>query len=161
MSANHLLQQGKALISAWSQGESQPQADRLDVSLSPSDLVDAVRMLAEEEWGYLAAITGLDPKDESGHLESLYHFANGPAVLTLRVAVSSESPEVPSIAGILPAARIFEQELREMLGMTIRDPIGGMVLYERHLFLPDDWPAGVFPLRKSFQFLEAPAPTME
>jgi Ni,Fe-hydrogenase III component G len=52
---------------------------------------------------------------------------------------------VPSICGVIPSAGFFERELGEMLGVTV----DGIPDASR-LFLPDDWPDGVYPLRKEF-----------
>ena len=52
---------------------------------------------------------------------------------------------LPSLSEIVASAEVFERELREMFGIEI---IG---LHEiDHLYLPDDWPDGVYPLRKDF-----------
>jgi len=56
-----------------------------------------------------------------------------------------EAPVVPSLSEIIPSAEAFERELREMFGVEI----SGLKTPER-LYLPDDWPEGVYPLRKDF-----------
>ncbi len=93
------------------------------------------------------AITGLDPGVATGQLHVLYHFAEGAAVVTLRLALPRDAAEVPTLRPLIPLAAIFEQELSEVLGVAVVGaPIRG------RLFLPDDWPEGVYPLRKDFQF---------
>jgi Ni,Fe-hydrogenase III component G len=59
---------------------------------------------------------------------------------------------VPSICSVIPAASFFERELAEMLGVVIADAPDS-----NRLFLPDDWPDGVYPLRKDFAVAEAQA----
>ncbi|MCX6068730.1 MAG: nickel-dependent hydrogenase large subunit, partial [Chloroflexi bacterium] len=51
-----------------------------------------------------------------------------------------------------PPASFFERELQEMLGFLVT----GLDISER-LFLPDDWPEGVYPMRADFS-LEQAAP---
>jgi Ni,Fe-hydrogenase III component G len=46
---------------------------------------------------------------------------------------------------VVPGAEVFERELREMFGIEIT----GLHTPDR-LYLPDDWPAGVYPMRKDF-----------
>jgi Ni,Fe-hydrogenase III component G len=75
----------------------------------------------------------------------LYHFCSGAAIVTLRTHIPREAACVSSICGLVPSAGFFERELSEMLGVTVVDaPAAG------RLFLPDDWPEGVYPLRKDF-----------
>ncbi|HEX6383524.1 MAG TPA: NADH-quinone oxidoreductase subunit C [Anaerolineae bacterium] len=141
-----LLPVAEALLAEWATATATPTPNRLDVSLVANDLVAAVEALVGAQWGYLAAITGLDLGVEAGELEALYHFCAGADVVTLRVRVARDAAVVPSICAIIPSASFFERELMEMLGITV----GGTPNTDR-LFLPDEWPDGVYPLRKDFQ----------
>lgn len=143
MNATEALNAAQDLLRLWANASTTPEPNRLDVKLDASTLLDAVSLLAETRWGYLSAITGLDLGVNAGQLEVLYHFCTGAAVLTLRVVIDREHPVIPSICGVLPAAIFYERELREMLGVDI----SGMSNTDR-LFLPDDWPDGLYPLRK-------------
>jgi Ni,Fe-hydrogenase III component G len=67
-------------------------------------------------------------------------------VLNLRVHPPSlEDSAVPTLSGLIPAAGIYERELQEMFGVVVE----GIPDPSRFL-LPEDWPDGVFPLRKDF-----------
>ena len=164
------LQTAAHLLAPWAQDVATPEPHRMDVMLAVADLPPAVEAIRDARWGYLAAITGLDhpgglggesaltpgPSPEaklpaSGEgsggpsIEVLYHFCSGAAVVTLRTHIPREAACVPSICGVIPSAGFFERELSEMLGVTVIDaPATG------RLFLPDDWPEGVYPLRKDF-----------
>ena len=88
---------------------------------------------------------------KSGQIEALYHFCHGPAITTLRVRQPrGEDAAVPTIEDIIPPASFFERELHEMLGFHIT----GARTSER-LFIPDDWPEEVYPLRKDFNISQA------
>jgi len=131
---------------AWETITERPEPNRLDATLkSTDDLIPIVVALRVKRLGYLAAITGLDLGVEAGELEVLYHFCTAAAVITLRVRLPREAPVVPSLSEIIPSAEAFERELREMFGVEI----SGLKTPER-LYLPDDWPEGVYPLRKDF-----------
>lgn len=123
-----------------------PEAEQLDVVISVAELLPAVTLLREAWWGYLAAITGLDDGAAASQFTVLYHFVNGPATLTLRLAVPYDQAVVPSLCGIIPAASFYERELQEMLGITVSNTPNN-----DYLFLPDEWPKGVYPLRKTYQ----------
>lgn len=128
----------------WVAETERPEANRLDVKLpSVKELVPIVVALRVKRLGYLSAITGLDPGVETGQLEVLYQFCAGSAVITLRVRVPREGGTLPSLCQIIPSAEVFERELSEMFGITI----DGLHAPER-LYLPDDWPAAVYPQRK-------------
>jgi Ni,Fe-hydrogenase III component G len=126
----------------------------MDITIGPDDLLSAVRALVDESWGYLSAIVGIDrpapePADgqpqEEGSIEVLYIFEYGAAVVNLRVMLPYSKAVVPTISGMLPTALLYEWELEEMLGVVVIGlPMKG------HLILADDWPEGVYPLRKSF-----------
>ena len=146
MTTETYLQRAGEILAPFAKGTNNPETNRLDVQIIPSDLPAAASALTDASWGYLAAVTGMDLGAEANQLEALYHFCEGPAVTTLRVVLPREScPEIPSISEKIPVASFFERELGEMLGVSVvgtPDP--------SHLFLPDDWPADVYPLREGF-----------
>ncbi len=146
-----------------------PEPARLDVPVPRERLVEAASSLAEAHWGYLAAITGLDlapaktPEKiaelarpaaagrAAGHpdrLEVLYHFCDDAAIVTLRVEVPYADATVPTLCDVIPSATLYERELSEMFGIAVV----GTPVADR-LLLPEDWPAGVYPMRKSFTAL--------
>ncbi len=130
----------------WATEVTQPEVNRLDVQLrNPADLVAIVTALRVKRLGYLAAITGLDLGVEAGELEALYHFCVGAAVITLRIKLNRGETAVASLSELIPSAEPFERELREMYGVNIT----GLVAPD-YLYLPDDWPTGVFPMRQDF-----------
>jgi NADH-quinone oxidoreductase subunit D len=146
------LQLATRLLTPFARATAQPEANRLDVTLDPGDLIAAVTTLRDANWGFLTAITGRDnlkagarPAATDATLEVLYHFCAGAAIVTLRVPVARDDARVPSLCGVLPAAELFERELSEMFGITL----DGAPHADR-LLLPDDWPANIFPMRKDF-----------
>lgn len=130
----------------WDLEATEPEPNRLDVKLPSADeLVNIITAMRVNRLGYLAAITGLDPGQGSEHLEVLYHFCAGAAVITLRVPIARSEPVVPTVSEIIPGAEVFERELKEMFGVEI----SGLVTPD-HLYLPDDWPELTYPLLKDF-----------
>jgi Ni,Fe-hydrogenase III component G len=137
----------------WSAESERPEPNRLDVRLlSSTDLMPMVVGLRVQRLGYLAAITGLDPGPESDEMEVLYHFCAGQAVVTLRVSIPREGGAVATLSDVIPSAEVYERELSEMFGVAVtglRKP--------QHLYLPDDWPDGVYPLLKDADLSALPA----
>ncbi|MGB7537839.1 MAG: NADH-quinone oxidoreductase subunit C [Anaerolineales bacterium] len=140
-----LLAQGLQLVEGKFVSQTAPEPNRIDLIIEPAQLTACAGALAAARWGYLSAITGLDHGPESGKLEALYHFCNKAAVITLRVSLPREKPSVPSVCGLIPSATLFERELMEMFGIVCEGTPD-----TRRLFLPDEWPDGVYPLRKDF-----------
>jgi ech hydrogenase subunit E len=140
------LAQAVDVLKPWAQETITPEGGRVEVVLDGTDLLAAVGALHDSRWGHLTSITGLDPGAETGQIEILYHFRRGAAVAGLRVRADRDSASVPSICGIIPSASFMERETSELFGVEVV----GMPPHGR-LFLSDDWPEGVYPLRKDFQ----------
>src|SRR6266487_1759269 len=151
MNVEHSLQNAEQLLVAWNKETTHPESNRLDVSISAEDLRPAVTALHNAHWGYLSAITGMDLGPDAGQMEALYHFCYGAAVTTLRVRLPrTNEATLPTIEDIIPPATFFERELHEMLGFKIA---GGKS--NERLFIPDDWPDEVYPLRTDFSIEQA------
>lgn len=89
-------------------------------------------------------VTGIDSDD---CFEILYHFSNDETgcVITIKAFIRDrEKPEIESITPFLPGAEWIEREIHDILGI---DFINHPNL--RRLILADDWPEGVYPLRKA------------
>ncbi len=151
MNIEQNLKNAEELLTVWNKETRHPESNRLDVVVTADDLRPAVTALHDARWGYLSAITGVDLGVASGQMEALYHFCSGPAITTLRVRVPrAEDVVVPTIEDIIPPATFFERELHETLGFHIN----GAQSNDR-LFIPDDWPQDVYPLRADFSIDQA------
>jgi Ni,Fe-hydrogenase III component G len=152
--ADDSLIEAENLLRPWAVEFNHPEAGRLDVTIRPDNLKLVIGALVGARWGYLAAITGLDvapAAGSEGQVEGLYQFCEGAAVLTVRARVPYSDPALDSICDLIPSATLYEREFIEMLGVHLR----GTPSTDR-LLLSDDWPDGVFPLRKSFTGLNEP-----
>ncbi len=164
MDTLQLLQAAEELVKEWTIEVRRPEVNRSDIYLEAANIKSAIKALfIDGGWGYLSAITGMDSPEykidpntnerivdpEKGKLELLYHFCNEDAVATLRVRLPYPEAIIDSICDLIPSAALFEREAMEMLGITIKDtPLTS------NLILPEDWPTGVYPLRKAFKGFE-------
>lgn len=138
-------------IAPYIRQHTQPSPTRIDAWVDVQVLLPAAAVLRRvgsandpNEWFDLACITGLDLGVAREAIEVLYHFCDRADVLTLRVLLPRDAPTVPTLTGLYPGVRLFEAELRELLGVTVSGlPEDG------RLFLPDDWPPGEYPLREA------------
>lgn len=86
-------------------------------------------------------------EDRGDYLSAEYHlelFYEQEPSLSIIVGTScpKEDPTLPTITDIFPSSLPYEREIQEFLGIFfegIPDP--------RRLFLPDDFPEGIYPLR--------------
>jgi Ni,Fe-hydrogenase III component G len=157
------LQNARQALKSWTKLEILPETNRIDLRIDAADIKPCVQALVDEKWGYLSAITALDRAEfeteegtnekklvkGKGNLEVLYHFCSGPVVATLRVALDYKKAEIDTICDIIPSATLYEREAAELLGIDFKGTPSSA-----HLLLPDDWPDGVYPLRKSFTGLD-------
>ncbi len=141
--ASKALEIASILLRAHAVDMDDPERNRLDVWVELENFILTVKILIRTEWGYLSAITGLDFGPEEDQIEVLYHFCAGDAVVTLRVRTPRNEPKVPTVCEIIPSASFFERELSEFFGVEV---IGTPT--RAALYLPDDWPEGLYPLRK-------------
>jgi len=88
-------------------------------------------------------VTGIDSDD---CFEILYHFSNDESgcFVTVKAFIRDrENPAIESITPFVPAAEWIERELHDILGIDFMNHPN-----LRRLILADDWPDGVYPLRK-------------
>jgi Ni,Fe-hydrogenase III component G len=93
---------------------------------------------------HLGTISGVDLGD---HFEVVYHLSNSEATVNVRILAPRQDPKIPSVCAVIPGAILYERELQDMFGLVVEN-----IPDPRPLLLADDWPAGVFPLRKDWQF---------
>ena len=90
--------------------------------------------------------------DMGKNIELIYHFSVNYGTpldeISLNIAVDlpKSKPEIETICDWIPGALVTEREKQEMLGVKV---VG--IPDSRRLFLPDDFPEGVYPWRKDKQ----------
>ncbi|MBE3035635.1 MAG: NADH-quinone oxidoreductase subunit C, partial [Candidatus Atribacteria bacterium] len=75
---------------------------------------------------------------------SLYYGKRSKEIsLNLATSLPKNNLKIPTITDLIPGAQTAEREIKEMLGVTIED-----LPDLAYVFLPKDFPKGVYPLRK-------------
>ena len=94
---------------------------------------------------HITTITGMDTGES---FVLMYHLLakKYKVMFTVRFTISRDKPSVKTITDILPGANLYEREVYDMLGIKFE---GHPNL--KRLLLPEDWPDGVYPLRKDFK----------
>jgi len=99
-----------------------------------------------QEYPHLAIISSSDLGSE---VELIYHFTIyygyhlEELSLGLRVKLTKNDMKIPTITDLVPGAIFTERETQEMMGVEV---VG--IPDKRRLFLPEDFPEGVYPWRK-------------
>jgi len=122
-----------------------PRQRRIFVYVKKYVLRDAVKYLTENlEFKHLSTVTGVDLGKE---IEVIYHLAyKGSIVLSIRLSVSKKNPSVPTVTDLVPGAVLYEREVHDLFGVNFK---GHPDLSP--LMLPEEWPQGVYPLRKELE----------
>ena len=121
---------------------------RIFAETDAKDLKEVLQY-ARDELGFdhISTITGEDLGEE---LELIYHIAYQNAIeLSIKTKIPKEDPKITTIVDLYPSAGIYEREVHDLLGVVFE---GNPDL--SRLLLPDNWPEGVYPLRKDVSLEE-------
>jgi formate hydrogenlyase subunit 5 len=111
-------------------------------------------LLKADEKTAVIAITGIDL---GATLGVFYHIRTSQSgIITIKVEVPKAKPQIKTISDLMPGATFDEMEVTDLVGVVFKGhPSPGRIV------LPDNWPDGVFPLRKdtkldNLQFKQTP-----
>jgi len=124
-------------------GVEKPRDKRIYLLCESEDAYDVNKFLFEEVGARFCIVTGLDAET---CFEVIYHYSYDQTgcVINIKAFVRDrEKPSIESITSILPAAEWIEREIHDVLGINFANHPN-----LRRLILSDDWPEGVYPLRK-------------
>lgn len=133
-------------ITEWAEGVQRHKSRQLWIHLTREALRPAVRQILEIHFPHVAVISFADTGPEVDLLYHLYIYwglAREELLITLKISLKKTDLRVPTITDLIPGALTSEREKQEMLGIEITGIPDG-----RRLFLPDDFPAGVYPWRR-------------
>jgi formate hydrogenlyase subunit 5 len=103
-------------------------------------------LLAIDQKTVLVTITALDLGQNLG---AFYHMRTSQGYLTLKVEVPKENPKIATITDLLPGATFAELEGTDLMGIIYEgNPLQG------HFLLSENWPEGIYPLRKDVKVNE-------
>jgi Ni,Fe-hydrogenase III large subunit/Ni,Fe-hydrogenase III component G len=127
---------------------SQGPPDALRLVVAPGALRVATQELLRARARFLITV-GIDTRPLSDDYRVLHLFSLDAEHLfvVLECGVGGDDPHLDSITDLIPGANWSEREHRDAIGVTPDghpDP--------RRLLLADDWPAGVYPLRRDFPY---------
>lgn len=141
---------GAGFISArcteWAEGVKGRQSKQVWIKLARESLIPALQGLVAIHFPHVSVIAFADVGEA---VELMYHFyvywgiPHEEILVTFTVSLLKTDLKIPTITGIVPGALTSEREKQEMLGIEVVD-----IPDSRRLFLPEDFPQGVYPWRK-------------
>lgn len=136
---------GEAILDGKIEGVLDPYA-----KIKPESIRNVAYFLrndAELQLDYLMCLSGIDLG--KGLLGVVYHLnsISKKHKFTLKVEVTRENPNVPSVEMVWQTANWHEREAYDMVGINFQDHPD-----LRRMLLPDDWDG--YPLRKDYQVQE-------
>ena len=123
-----------------------PEFRQVWVDVKREGLRPAVEKLIAIHFPHFVVIAAEDRGEEIvlPYVFRIYHGKRHAEVMvTVSVHLPKAEPTVPSICDLIPGVLISEREKQEMMGVVVEGIPDG-----RRMFLPDDFPEGVYPWRK-------------
>lgn len=133
-------------IREWEEGARKKKIVSIWMRMSRDILHDSIARLIEIDYPHLSVISGSDLGEE---VELLYHMSiyfgvkNGEILVTFAVPVPKSDFRIPTISDLIPGAVYSEREKQDFFGLEVTG-----IPDSRRLFLPEDFPEGVYPWRK-------------
>ncbi|MHC4482086.1 MAG: NADH-quinone oxidoreductase subunit C [Planctomycetota bacterium] len=127
-------------------GIERPLDNRVYLSCEAENNYAVNKFLFEDVGCRFVIATGIDAED---CFEILYHYSYDQTgcVVTVKAFIRDrENPAIESITPFLPAAEWIEREIHDVLGIDFKNHPN-----LRRLILADDWPEGVYPMRKEIK----------
>jgi NADH-quinone oxidoreductase subunit C len=117
---------------------------RIYLKVKPGAHRKAIQYM-KDNWGlyHISTISGLDLGD---NLEVIFHLNARNVVVNVRAEVPRNKAKIETITDLLPGSNLYEREVHDLFGIEFK----GHPNLER-LELPEDWPKGVYPLRKDWK----------
>jgi NADH:ubiquinone oxidoreductase subunit C len=119
---------------------------RIYITIAKDDLKNIAQIFYHQLNMRLSTVTGIDNEN---NFELIYHFSADKSgeIFNLRIFLNDKNnPEIDSLCGLFQASNWVEREINEMLGINFK---GHPNL--KRLLLTEEWPKGVFPLRKEYK----------
>ena len=121
----------------------QPFDNRIYLTCEAENAYDINKFLFEDVPLRFVIATAIDSDD---CFEVLYHYSYDQTgcVVTIKTIIRDrENPAIESIAPFLPGAEWIEREIHDIFGIEFKNHPD-----MRRLILADDWPEGLYPMRK-------------
>ena len=135
-----------ASLKEWAEGVKGWKSRQIWIKVARESLRPAIRKIIELHFPHVSVISFADTGAQVDLMYHLYIYWGVPReeiLITLKVSLDKTDLKIPTITDLIPGALTSEREKQEMLGIEVVD-----IPDSRRLFLPEDFPQGVYPWRK-------------
>ncbi len=153
MTGTDLTQRLKAELNSGIVGSEERVPGRLRIFVKPEAIAAAARFLYRQQGARFIITAGVDAREQGKGFEVAHVFSLDQEKLfaVLSCSAPAEHPAVKAITPEVPAAAWAERELQDVMGVRAEGLADG-----RRLVLSDDWPEGLYPLRKDVKWGDWP-----
>ena len=118
---------------------------RVYIEIKPESIIPVGSYIFKDLKARFNIASGVDTRT---HIEILYHFSIEylNVLISLRVKLDRKKPSIDSLANVFKAVNWIEREMSELLGIEFKGHPD-----MRRLLLADEWPQGVYPLRRDYK----------
>jgi len=147
VTSQQVIEQIRAKFGEGLQASEEPVPGTIYLTMDKDLIQPACRYLQDDLGGRFLISAGIDRRSREGCLSVTHIFSRDKEkqFICLRADVSENDAEVESITPWVAGANWSERECQDLMGVKAKghpDP--------RRLIVADDWPEGVYPLRKDF-----------
>lgn len=134
--------------------------EEIDLKVKLEDAPDVFEYLYYQRGGWFCTMAANDERPINGKF-ALYYILSmeegDNCYILLHVEVPRDTCTFKAVSAKVPATVWAEREAQDMFGLHAEG-----IIDNRNLVLPDDWPQGLYPLRKdSMDYRYRPAPTSD
>lgn len=123
----------------------EPTDKRIYITIDKNNLRECAKTIFKDLDARYIVASGVHNEDS---FEMLYHFGfdKQGVIVSLRVFLDKENPEIESLVFLIPGIEYIERETWELLGIKfLNNP------NLKHFLLAEDWPEGNYPVRKTIK----------
>lgn len=126
--------------------------NELHLEINPFKTQEICGMINSRLEGTLAVLFANDERALTGYFALYYVFAlRKSSVFIILKAAADQNGSFPSITTVIPAAQLYEREIKDLFGLV---PLGHPD--QRSLVFHGNWPDGCYPLRKDYNLNHKP-----
>src|SRR4030067_1685005 len=132
-------------VGKWIKAVTVKNSQRVYIDIDPAGVREVAQYLWKDGGARYAIATAVDNRTSFEVLHHLSLDREGGAMVSIRSVLDRDNPRMPSLAPIIKSSSWIEREMNELMGIEF---VGHPDM--RRLVLSEDWPQGVYPLRKDF-----------
>jgi len=140
-----IVKEIKQAVGQWIKDVTIKNSQRVYIDIDPAGVREVAKYLWKDRGARYVIATAIDNRTSFEVLHHLSLDREGGAMVSIRSVLDRDNPRMPSLATIIKAANWIEREMNELMGIEF---VGHPDM--RRLVLSEDWPQGVYPLRKDF-----------